>query len=88
MLGISFDAPEENKAFAEAEGFPYPLLSDEDRAVGMAYGAAREPEAQFAGFAKRLSFLIDPEGVVRRTYRVTDPATHPAEVLDDLRQLL
>ena len=54
----------------------------------MAYGAAREPEAQFAGFAKRLSFLIDPEGVVRKAYRVTDPAAHPAEVLEDLRQLL
>ena len=39
MLGISFDGPGDNLAFAKKFEFPYPLLSDESRAAGLAYGA-------------------------------------------------
>jgi peroxiredoxin len=35
----------------------------------------------------RISYLIDPEGRVAKAYEVSDPAGHPAEVLDDLREL-
>ena len=84
VLGASFDTPEENKAFAEAQGFPYRLLADVDRAVGDAYGVKKGPDEQYVDFARRLSFLIDPDGVVRRVYQVTDVATHPQQVLDDL----
>lgn len=87
ILGISFDTPEENLAFAEAQGFPYRLLSDPDRSVGNSYGAARGPDEQYPDFAKRLTFLIDPEGIVRKVYVVTDVAAHPDEVLSDLGQL-
>ncbi len=38
-------------------------------------------------FAKRLSYLIDPEGVIARSYEVSDIPNHPAEVLADLREL-
>ena len=36
IVGISFDPPDKNKAFAQAENFPYRLLSDVDHAVGEA----------------------------------------------------
>jgi len=36
---------------------------------------------------KRVSYLIDPEGVIRRAYHVTDTAGHAAEVLADLASL-
>jgi peroxiredoxin Q/BCP len=84
---MSFDTPEENKAFKEAESFPFPLLSDPDRAVGQLYGTAREQGEDWADFAKRKSFLIDPEGVVVKTYAVRDVNAHPDEVLADLRAL-
>jgi peroxiredoxin len=38
-------------------------------------------------FAKRLSFLIDPEGVIAKSYEVSDVAAHPSEVLADIREL-
>jgi peroxiredoxin len=38
-------------------------------------------------FAKRLSYLIDPEGVIRKSYEVGDVAAHPGEILADLRTL-
>lgn len=87
MIGASFDTPAENKAFGDEQRFGFPLLSDEDRAVGAAYGVARPSGDQYAAFPRRLSFLIDPEGVVRRVYRVSDVAAHAGEVLDDIAAL-
>jgi thioredoxin-dependent peroxiredoxin len=87
ILGISFDTPAENLAFAEEQAFPYRLLSDADHATGRAYGAEREPDERGYGFAKRLTFLIDPEGVIRKVYEVSDFSGHSAEVLKDIREL-
>ena len=87
IVGISFDTPEKNKAFADNEGFPYRLLSDVDHAVGEAYGTARPPDDDWAAVACRLTFLIDPDGVVRKVYDVKDFGGHPDEVLADLQQL-
>jgi thioredoxin-dependent peroxiredoxin len=87
VLGISFDPPEANRAFAERYGFPYPLLSDEDKTVGEAYETKRAPEERGAGSPKRRTYLIDPEGVIRKAYRVTDVDAHPGEVLADLDRL-
>ena len=84
IVGASFDTPAANKQFADAEGFPYRLLSDHDRSVGRAYGVAKGPDEQYTDFPRRRSFLIDPDGVVRKIYDVTDTAGHPQQVLDDL----
>jgi thioredoxin-dependent peroxiredoxin len=86
IVGISFDAPEANKAFREKYEFPFTLLSDWDEQVGVAY-ETRDPGTEKVSFAKRLSYLIDPDGVIRKSYEVTDIPTHPAEVLADLDEL-
>ena len=82
---------EDQKAFAEAEGFPYALLADTTREVGAAYDAVRQPgEVYFeAGIPRRISYLIDPEGIIRRSYDLTgqDLASHAQVVLDDIRSL-
>ncbi len=70
VLGISFDSPEENKAFAEKFDFKYPLLCDVSREVGIAYGAAEEGSS---GFAKRISIIIDPEGKVKHVDENVSP---------------
>jgi peroxiredoxin len=38
-------------------------------------------------YPRRRTFLIDPEGVVRKIYDVTDTAGHPEEVLADITRL-
>jgi len=53
--------------------------------VGGAYGAAKSPDEQSPDFAPRVTFLIDPEGSVAKTYTVTDVRSHPEEVLADIR---
>jgi peroxiredoxin len=60
-------------------------LSDVDKSVGAAYGAKKGDDEQWNDFAKRVTVLIDPEGVVRRTYTVSDVTTHPDTVLADIR---
>jgi peroxiredoxin len=50
----------------------------------MAYGAADAPDA---GFAHRVSFLIDEDGWLLKIYDKVDPATHPDEVLRDVDEL-
>ncbi len=81
VLGISFDSVEDNRAFAERFSFPFDLLCDVDRSVGMAYGAADAPEA---GYAKRISYVIGEEGRILHAYAKVDPNTHLDQVLDNL----
>lgn len=78
MLGASFDPIDANAAFAKKYDFPFRLLSDVNRMVGMAYGAADGPQA---ATAKRTSTLIDPEGRVAQVWPKVKPADHAAEVL-------
>ena len=87
MLGISFDTPEDNAAFAAEHGFPFRLLSDPDKAAGTDYQVLRDPSDKYANFPQRHSYLIDPDGKIAKVYDVTDPAGHATEVLADLEAL-
>ncbi len=88
ILGASFDSIDENRAFAHDQQFPYRLLSDIDRSVGREYGVAREPGDKFEAFARRYSYLIDPEWSIHRIYDVTDVSLHAEAVLADVEQAL
>ena len=81
MLGISFNDVEKNADFAEKNNFPFPLLCDIDRSVGMAYGACADAKARYAS---RVSFLIDEDGKLARIYDKVNPRDHPAQVLADV----
>jgi peroxiredoxin Q/BCP len=87
VLGASFDTVEENKAFADAQSFGFRLLADTDRSVGALYGALRDSDDPYPDFPKRISYLIDPDGVIRRSYAVTDVDAHADDVLADLAAL-
>jgi peroxiredoxin Q/BCP len=78
ILGVSFDPIDRNAAFARKFDFKFPLLSDLDRAIAIAYGACSEGKAQHA---ERISFLIDEQGKIARIYDRVDPRDHPAKVL-------
>ena len=79
---------EEQRAFAEAEGFPYALISDTDKAVGRRYHTEREPGEDYYeyGLPRRLTYLIDPEGRIAAAYDLAgqDLASHAAQVLADI----
>ena len=68
----------ENKAFAEKFGYQFPLLCDTDRKIGVAYGAADNADA---GFARRITYVIDEKGVITHALPKVSPQTHTDEVL-------
>jgi len=81
VVGVSFDTIEDNAAFARRHEFGFPLLSDTDRAVAIAYGACSDANARYPD---RVSFLIDEHGAIERVYAQVDPRDHPARVLADV----
>lgn len=58
---MSFDKPAENAQFRQNQGFEYPLLSDQDKALARHYGAIR---AGIQPFASRVTVLLDPTGAI------------------------
>lgn len=88
VLGISPDSVKSHKKFVEKYGLPFLLLADEQKEVVNAYGVwgkkkmmGREYDGVF-----RTSFLIGPDGVIRKVYENVKPEVHAAEVLADLKE--
>ena len=63
ILAISVDHPYALKAWSEAQGFDFPLLSDfwPHGAVAQAYGVFNDAH----GMAVRGTFLVDTSGIIR-----------------------
>ena len=74
VLGISVDTFFALKAFHDQQHFPFALLSDFNKTVIRDYGVFNEDMIGLKGIAKRATFVIDKDGIVRH-----------AEVLEDAR---
>ena len=72
VLGVSTDTLETQKKFAESLKTPFPLLADADGTVAKAYGVWND-----AGYASRVTFVIDADGKVRAVFEGKD-ALDPA----------
>jgi thioredoxin-dependent peroxiredoxin len=81
VLGVSFDTPAENRAFAEKFSFNFPLLCDTDRKLGVAYGAADTPTSTNA---QRVGVVIGPDGKVKEWLPKVDARSYPQEVVKRL----
>jgi len=70
VWGISPQGVESHEAFAAKHGFKFPLLADEGKVVGEAYGILGP-----LGFYRRSVFVVDGEGIVRFAHRSLVGAT-------------
>ncbi|MCL5878066.1 MAG: peroxiredoxin [Candidatus Bathyarchaeota archaeon] len=79
IIGISVNDPFSNKAFAEKNRLPYPILSDYKRDVIKQYGLESADFAGLAGYvvAKRSIFILDEKGIVRYVWVSDNPAVEP-----------
>jgi peroxiredoxin Q/BCP len=67
-------------------GFDFPLLSDQDGVVADLLEVRRPSIHPLAAWPRRVTYLIDPEGIVARSYDVgRNIVGHADEVLEDLR---
>lgn len=81
-MGVSADEPEPLRAFAEETGATFPMISDPRKDIIGAYGAEDLPGPK----AKRVTFLIDPDGIVSRRWEQMDVQAHADEVLNAVRE--
>jgi peroxiredoxin Q/BCP len=66
----------EQEKFTKKEHLNFPLFADEGKKAAEAYGVL-SPK----GYAKRVTFVIDRDGVIRKVYQVKEIGGHPREVL-------
>jgi len=79
LIGISVNDPFSNKAFAEANGLSFPLLSDYNRKVVKLYGVGARDFAGLKGYtaAKRSIFILDSGGTICHKWISEDPRVEP-----------
>ena len=85
VVGVSVDDAESHREFKDKYDLPFVLLSDADGEVADRYGARGGLLGMV--FAKRHTFLIDPDGIVRHIWRVVRPRNHARDVIATLESL-
>jgi peroxiredoxin Q/BCP len=88
VLGVSPDPVKAVRKFADKQQLNFELLADEDHEVSEAYGVWVEKSMYGKTYwgAKRATFIIDEEGVVRKAFKA-NPETHDADVLAALQEI-
>lgn len=79
VLGVSTQDQQSKAAFAKEHHLTFPLLADTEHKWLDAFGVPST-----LGMARRVTFLLDPQGKVAKVYRDVDPGVHAAQVLDDV----
>jgi peroxiredoxin Q/BCP len=90
VLGISADSIESHTNFAQKQNITFPLLSDENFNVIAAYGAKDSGSilSRLMNVAKRMTFLINPEGVIAHIWSKVKVTGHTFEVHNTLKNLI
>lgn len=81
VFGVSADSEKSHQIFVSKYGLNFTLLSDPKRQTIKDYEAG-------GVVTKRISYLIDPKGVIHKAYSKVDPEAHAEEVLEDLQHML
>ena len=85
VLGVSIDNQDSHAEFTKKYSLPFPLLADSDGKVASQYGSF----FSFGPlrFAKRHTFIIDPDGRIAKLYRSVKPDSHSEEIILDLSHI-
>ena len=86
VLGVSPDSVKSHDKFVDKFKLPFTLLSDEDRKIVEAYGVWGEKTfmgRKYQG-VYRVTFLIGPDGMIKKIWPAVKPEEHAEEVLAEL----
>jgi peroxiredoxin Q/BCP len=86
VLGVSIDPVKSHDKFVEKFKLPFTLLADEDKKIVQAYGVWGEKSfmgRKYMGVA-RVTFLIGPDGRIKKIWPTVKPEEHAEEVLAEL----
>jgi peroxiredoxin Q/BCP len=86
VLGVSTDSVDSHVKFKEKYHLPFPLISDESRAIVTAYGVWKEKRLYGLTFpgTERTTFIIDERGIITHVFPKVRVAGHVEEVLGAL----
>jgi thioredoxin-dependent peroxiredoxin len=86
VVGVSEDNVESHKNFGDKFGFNIDLLADPEHEF---LNAADVGQSEYKGtmYWNRTSFVIDPEGKLRKIYRGVKPEGHEQILLNDIKSM-
>ena len=87
VLGVSRDSVRSHQNFCAKQGFKFDLVSDADEALCNAFGVIREKNMygrKVMGIV-RSTYLIDPEGVIARSWQPVKVPGHADAVFEALK---
>ena len=86
VVGVSADDVASHKDFCNKFAFTIDLLADPNHELLDAAGVG---QSDYKGtmYWNRTSFVIDPEGTLRKVYEKVDPNGHERVLLDDIKAL-
>ncbi len=76
VLGVSVQDEASHRTFREKHHLTFDLVADLDKRITRAYNALG-----LFGVAKRVTYVIGPDGTIRSAYRTVDPKGHSQEAL-------
>lgn len=85
ILGVSVQDEDSHQKFCTKEGLNFKLLADTKHEVSELYDSVMN--LGVAKLSSRHTFLIDPNGLVRKVYLDVKPQQHSEEVLAALAEL-
>lgn len=86
IIGISKDDASSHEKFKAKHSLNFTLLSDRDGKVIDAYGAWGKKQFGVEGILRK-TFIIDPDGMVRKVYGRVTPLGHGEQVIEELEKL-
>jgi peroxiredoxin Q/BCP len=83
VLGVSTDSAKSHDKFVEKYKLSFTLLADEDKKIVQAYGVWGEKTFMLRKYTGtfRMTFLIGPDGRIKKIWPKVKPEEHAAEVL-------
>ncbi|MGH1538644.1 MAG: peroxiredoxin [Gammaproteobacteria bacterium] len=85
VFGVSVDTIQSHSEFANKYSLQFPLLADIGGEIAAIYGSLTKIGPM--KFAKRHTFIINPQGKFAKIYRSVKPATHSDEIIAEIRNL-
>ena len=86
ILGVSVDDVESKKGFAKEHSLPFQVLADPTKQVTRDFGVLTSMLGLME-FARRDTFIIDPQGRIARHWPKVDATGHSQRVLAELKKL-
>jgi len=84
ILGVSVDSEASHSKFTAKYKLPFTLIADPDHAIADAYGVYGEKKFMGRTYmgVKRITYLIDEKGKIKKVFEKVKPEEHAQEVLD------